>query len=131
LIFVPGCANTSKAGWLDEFLGGYISEEEAIKNARLYCYWGEELQEPYNIWAVRCTLRDAYQKIDQGADNYHNPQMTVWLVTMAGSWELSGPPPPEGSTPAPPLIFNRCTIILDARNGMPIHEGGRKPEEAP
>ncbi len=82
--------------------------------------------EPANVLqAELMTLEAAEKRMAQNGDSNRAqpPTVTVWLVTLEGTWTLvGGPPTPAGASPVPQTIFHHYAIILDASTDQLIRE---------
>jgi energy-coupling factor transport system permease protein len=92
-----------------------IGRDNAIKLAIQECgtAYDEELAPPQNVQAHRVSLGKAYELL--GMDPTYEERslsISVWLVSMEGSWLLEGPPSSSGSQPSTPNIFHTCSVIL-------------------
>ena len=113
---------------------GLISEQQA-RDIALKASNSDHLkalEAPSNVRTELLTLETAKERIGQNGDysERQTPDMKVWLVTMEGTWAISGPPTPisggpptpEGSTQTPQATFHQYTIMLDAMTGEIISE---------
>ncbi len=104
-----------------------ISEQQARDIALKASSGGhlKALEAPNKVRTELLTLETAKRRIGQSGD-YREKQTTdmkVWLVTMEGTWAISGGPlTPEGSTQMPPAALHQYTIILDAVTGEILTE---------
>lgn len=117
ILLLAGCAATS----------GFISEQQARDIALKASNSGhlQAVESPANIQAELLTLETARKRLAQSGStaDERSPGMMVWLVTMEGTWTLSGgPPTPVGTSPAPQVTFHRYAVILDAQTGQEISE---------
>ncbi len=97
---------------------GEINKEQAIGLAELYCAQAHSPSKtsPSNVKTYYLTYKEAASRIISGqVDISLNPSTPVWLVSMNGTWEheLS----PILGTPTSPLIFTRCSVIINAQTG--------------
>jgi hypothetical protein len=106
---------------------GLISEQQARDIALKASNSGhlKALEAPSSVRTELLTLETAKKRIGQSGDyrESQTPDMKVWLVTMEGTWAISGgPPTPEGSTQTPQATFHQYTIMLNAMTGEIISE---------
>lgn len=106
---------------------GLISEQQARDIALKASNSGhlKALEAPSNVRTELLTLETAKKRIGQSGDyrERQTPDMKVWLVTMEGTWAISGGPlTPEGSTQTPQATFHQYTIMLNAMTGEIISE---------
>jgi hypothetical protein len=83
------------------------------------------IEAPSSVRTELLTLETADKQIGQSGDYWERqtPDMKVWLVTVEGTWAISGgPPTPEGTSQTPQAIFHQYTIVLDAMTGEIIGE---------
>ena len=104
-----------------------ISEQEAIDLAIYHCDLGhlQAQESPYNVQVDLITLDDALRILTD--DNYggREPELMVWLITMEGTWLLSGPPP-VGTPTSEPSQFHHCAVIITATTGELISVSNRQ-----
>jgi hypothetical protein len=98
---------------------GQISREQAIGLAELYCAQVNSLprENPTNIEAHLMTETEARIRLHN--DNKSFPINGVWLVSMDGMWEHTGPPSSPNATSIP-LLFKHCNVIINAKTGEMI-----------
>ena len=117
ILLLAGCAATN----------GFISEQQARDIAIKASNSGhlKAVEPPANVRAEMITLETARKRLAESGSTAdgRNPGMMVWLITMEGTWTLSGgPPTPAGATPAPQVVFHHYAVILDAKTGEQISE---------
>ena len=106
---------------------GFISEQQARDTALKSSDQSHlrMLEPPSNVRAELLTLETARKQLAQTSDpaGGYAPGTMVWLVTMKGTWMISGgPPTPQGASQAPQEAFHSFAIIIDAKTGDSINE---------
>lgn len=95
---------------------GSISGHRAIELAKEDCSIETIPQEnPYNITAEFTTCKNIGLRMPRACDRQPD-NLKVWLVSMDGTWFISGPPP-ESGTPVAPLTVKHCKALINAQTG--------------
>ncbi|MCL4487993.1 MAG: hypothetical protein M1570_07670 [Chloroflexi bacterium] len=107
---------------------GFITPQQAYDIAVRDSNQGHlRAQEPPSSRTTRAdlmTLESARAAFGGNGDNGGRaPTTMVWLVTLEGTWTITGGPlTPKGAGPAPQPTFHHYAVILDARTGETIAE---------
>ncbi|MBI3162899.1 MAG: hypothetical protein HYZ23_10325 [Chloroflexi bacterium] len=98
----------------------YISEQEAIEKAKLYC---EQTHSPsqkepdnFNTKLIQCGQVLEATGWTACSEAEKSPDMMVWYVSMQGLWLHWGPVPADG--PHTPISFTSCTVLMEAGSGQ-------------